>query len=138
MKFKCKYVFIFILLAFLFQSDCKLFKVYDITGTWEITRNVNGEDTTFIAEFEGTREFGTIAVGTYGEYYGLGNYYVEYDDQIIFIIAYFKASTPATSKKDDFEGRFDGKNTMSGILIATDVGTTENGEWSAVRVEETF
>jgi hypothetical protein len=138
MKFNSKFAFILILLPFLFQSGCKLFKVYDIVGTWEITRIVNGEETTFIAEFDGSRESGAIYVGTYEQDYGLGSYYVEYDDQIIFIIAYFKAYTTTTSKKDDFEGGFDGKNTMSGTLIATDVGTTENGEWRAVRVEETF
>jgi len=140
MKFKCKYVFIFILLVFLFQSGCELFKVYDIVGTWEFTRYVNGEVTTFTAEFVGTRDAGEIYVGAYNADYGLGNYSVQFDDQVIFLIAYFKANTPVTSVKDDFEGGFDDKNTMSGILIATDAnaGTSENGEWRAVRLEETF
>ena len=140
MKYKCKYVFIFLLLPFLFQSGCELFKVYDITGLWEITRTVNGAATTFTAEFVGTRDSGAIYVDIYEADYGLGNYSVQFDDQVIFIIAYYEASASSTSIKDDFEGGFDGKNTMSGTLIATDAdaGTSENGEWIAVRLEETF
>lgn len=141
MKFKCKFVFIFILLVlgFLFQSGCGLFKVYDIEGIWTITKLVNGEETSFTAEFEGiTRDYGFVYAEEVGVWYGGGNYFVEFDTELSFDIAYFEPGAVSTTTRDIFTGGFEDKDKMIGTLEAMDEGVTEYGEWVAVRQEEPF
>jgi hypothetical protein len=140
MKFKCKFVFILILLmvGFLFQSGCKLFKTYDIEGTWAITKIVNGESTSFTAEFVGTREYGNVYAEEEDMWWGGGSYRVEYDTELSFDLAYFEPGAETTTTRDIFTGGFEDKDTMSGTLEAMDQGVTEYGEWWAFRLEEEF
>ena len=86
MKFRCKFVFIFILLGFLFQSGCGLFKTRDIEGIWTITIIVNGEETSYTAEFVGTRETGNVYAEEVDVWYGGGTYNVEFDTELSFYI----------------------------------------------------
>ena len=138
MKFRSKFVFIFILFGFLFQSGCELFKVHDIEGIWTITKFVNGEETSYIAEFVGTREYGNVFAEEVDVWYGGGTYNVEFDTELSFYISYFDIGADTTTKMDVFAGGFENKDTMSGTLEAMDEGVTRSGEWSAVRQEETF
>ena len=138
MKFRCKFVFIFILLGFLFQSGCELFKARDIEGIWTITILVNGETTSYTAEFVGTRESGNVYAEEVGVWYGGGTYNVKFDTELSFYVTYFDIGATTTTKMDVFTGGFDTKDTMSGTLEARDEGVTKYGEWSAVRQEETF
>jgi hypothetical protein len=138
MKFRSKFVFILILLGFLFQSGCGLFEVYDIEGFWTITKLVNGETTSYTAEFFGTRESGYVYAEEPDVWYGGGSYIVEFDTELSFSMVYFDFGAATTSKKDVFSGGFEDKDTMSGTLEAMDEGVTEYGEWVAVRQEETF
>ncbi len=138
MKFRCKFVFIFILLGFLFQSGCGLFKTRDIEGIWTITIIVNGEETSYTAEFVGTREYGNVYAEEVDVWYGGGTYNVEFDTELSFYITYFDIGAETTTKQDVFTGGFDTKDTMSGTLEARDEGVTRYGEWSAVRQEEAF
>ncbi|MDQ1353973.1 MAG: hypothetical protein QG657_4282 [Acidobacteriota bacterium] len=129
-------VFIFILLGLLFQGGCSLFKVYEIQGTWKIEKTVNGEKTTLVAEFTGSRDYGNVTVDaiTYGEYL------VSYDDDLTFVIAYFEPGAESTDRKDTFKGGFDGHNNMNGTVEVVDVsaGINLTGEWTAAKLEAEF
>lgn len=134
MRFKYKMVFTFILLVLLLQGGCGLFNVYEIQGTWTIEKNVNGEKTTFVAEFTGSRDVGAVFVdvNTYGDYL------VNFDSDLTFIIAYFEPGKLTTDRKDTFKGGFDGKNNMKGTVNVVDVdaGINLTGEWTAVKQSE--
>lgn len=136
MRLRYKMVFIFILLGLLFQGGCSLFKEYKIQGTWKIEKTVDGEKTTIVAEFTGSRDYGTVTVDaiTYGEYL------VDYDSDLTFLIAYFEPGALSTDRKDTFKGGFDDHNNMSGTVEVVDVdaGVNLTGEWTAVKVEAEF
>jgi hypothetical protein len=109
-------MFILLVLGFLFQSGCELFKVYDIEGLWTITKYVGGESISFAVEFTGNREYGNVYAGEENLWWGGGTYSVEYDTELSFYVAYFDIGAETTSKMDVFTGGFDNKNTMSGTL----------------------
>jgi hypothetical protein len=136
MRFRYRMVFIFILLGLLFQGGCGLFREYEIQGTWEIKKTVNGETTTLVAEFTGSRDYGNVIVddNTWGEYL------VTYDEDLTFTIAYFASGAESTDRKDTFKGGFDGHNDMSGTVEVVDVdaGINLTGEWTAAKFEAEF
>ncbi len=138
MKFRSKFVFIFILLGFLFQSGCGLFNVRDITGIWTITKYLGGEPISYTAQFVGTRERGDVYAGEENLWWGGGAYIVEFDTDLSFSIAYFDIGAETTTKMDMFTGGFENKDTMSGTLEAMDEGGIKYGEWEARRQEEPF
>lgn len=136
MRSRYKMVFIFILLGLLLQGGCSLFKVYEIQGTWKIEKIVNGEKTTLMAEFTGSRDYGNVIVdaNTWGDYL------VSYDDDLTFTIAYFEPGALSTDRKDTFNGGFDGHNNMYGTVEVVDVdaGINLTGEWTAAKQESEF
>jgi hypothetical protein len=129
-------IFILALLGLLLQGGCGLFKVYEIQGTWTIEKTINGEKTTLVAEFTGSRDYGVVIVDdlTYGEYL------VSYDDDLIFTLAYFEPGALSTDRKDTFTGGFDGHNNMIGTVEVEDVsaGIKQIGDWTAAKVETEF
>lgn len=136
MRFRYKMIVIFILLGLLFQGGCGLFKVYEIQGTWQIEKTVNGEKITLVAEFTGSRDYGNVFVDDNT----LGEYLVYYDDDLVFTIAYFEPGALNTDRKDTFTGGFDGHNNMIGTVEVVDVdaGINQTGEWTAVKQETEF
>ena len=88
MRFKHLSVLTLILGELLLYSGCKLFTQYDIQGTWEIVKSVDGVQTTFtatFAEYANYKDSGWVQVDsvTYG------TYRVEFDDEISFVLYYF-------------------------------------------------
>ena len=137
MRFKHLSVLTLILGELLLYSGCKLFTQYDIQGTWEIVKSVDGVQTTFtatFAEYANYKDSGWVQVDsvTYG------TYRVEFDDEISFVLYYFLPGSTATSHKATFRGGFDSKNTMSGTVneINVDDGYEATGTWQAVRYSE--
>lgn len=131
MSLKYKIVFTFGLLMLLFQGGCGLFSIYEIQGTWKIEKDINGEKTILVAEFTGSRDTGTIFVdaNTYGDYL------VNFDDDLTFIISYFEPGSFTTDRRDTFKGGFDGKDNMKGTVEVVDVdaGIHLTGVWTAVK-----
>jgi hypothetical protein len=136
MRLRYKMIFILALLGLLLQGGCGLFKVYEIQGTWTIEKTINGEKTTLVAEFTGSRDYGLVIVDdfTYGEYL------VSYDDDLIFTLAYFEPGALSTDRKDTFTGGFDGHNNMIGTVEVEDVsaGIKQIGDWTAAKAETEF
>lgn len=116
---------------------CKLFTRYDIQGTWEIVKSVDGIQTTYMAvfaEYANYKDSGWVQVDsvTYG------TYRMEFDDEITFVLYYFVPGSTVTSHKANFRGGFDSKNTMSGTVEEVNVneGYEATGTWQAVRYSE--
>ncbi|MCP5107699.1 MAG: hypothetical protein GY950_30200, partial [bacterium] len=125
-----------VILGMMFQSGCKLFKVYDIEGTWLLLKVVNGVETELTVTFVGSREIGEVFVDntTYG------TYQVEYDTDLGFFLVYFPPGGTVTDRRDNFTGGFDDTNTMSGTVEVLDVsaGIQDFGDWTAIRQSETL
>ncbi|HLP58510.1 MAG TPA: hypothetical protein VK186_06770 [Candidatus Deferrimicrobium sp.] len=131
MKLRYNLIFFLALLGLLLQGGCGLFRVYEIEGTWKIEKDVNGVKTTLVAEFKGSRDYGDVIVdaNTWGEYL------VNFDDELVFTIAYFEPGIPNTDRKDTFTGGFDGHDTMVGTVEVVDVSENikQTGQWTAFR-----
>lgn len=134
MRFKYKMIFTFGLLVLFLQGGCGLFSVYEITGTWKIEKDVNGEKITLVAVFTGSSDFGNVIIddNTWGDYL------VNFDDDLVFSISYFEPGNLVTDRKDTFKGGFDGKDTMKGTVEVVDVdaGINLSGSWTAVKQTE--
>lgn len=134
MTLKNKLILVLILLGLLSLGGCNLFKVYDIEGTWAITKTVGGETITFFATFEGSRESGLVE----SDFSGLGTYRVEYDTDLRFTIGYFDENPVSTDHQDTFTGGFDDTDSMSGQVDAWDNQILQIGAWTAIRQEPTL
>ncbi|MCU0287666.1 MAG: hypothetical protein MUF15_14900 [Acidobacteria bacterium] len=129
MRLRHKLIICFILPLIFLQGGCGLFREYKIQGTWKIEKDINGVKTTIIAEFSGSRDYGNIQVNEYI----LGEYAINFDEELAFIIYYFEPGQNTTNRKDTFTGSFDGHDKMYGTVEEARGDIKQTGQWTADR-----
>lgn len=113
------------------QNGCKVFAVYDMEGTWIITRDISGVTDTVTMTLYGSRQQGYVD----WEGFTVGVYFFEYDDEIYLEVAYPVGAFPEGNVSESYIGGFEDKDLMQGRLARYVDEVRVEGTWSAVRAE---